>query len=166
MLNMALVKILKFVSNENKNRPNKITLYIGEAVRKAREEKGLSQAKLAKTIYLRRATLSDIENGKTEPDASTLMLLGHTLEKPVAYFLPDYLYIKQKHEDLSPLESELIMQFRNIWDDHLRRLAIKQVKVLSDFEPEEMLVDSIGLIAGKFELDDNVIELINKRKKK
>ncbi|MBA4375691.1 MAG: hypothetical protein C0401_05905 [Anaerolinea sp.] len=163
---MTLDKILDFMNNENKNHPNKITIYIGEAVRKAREEKGLSQSELGKTIYLRRATLSDIENGKSEPDASTLMLLAHTLQKPVAYFLPDYLYIKQKEEDLTPLESELIIQFRQIWDDHLRRLAINQVKVLADFKPEEMLIESIDYLANKFGIENKVMDLIKKRKKK
>jgi len=82
---------------EKGTRPNKFTRHLGDAIRKAREDKGVSQVDLANLINIRRATLSDMENGKTEPDAFTLADLAHKLEKPLSYFFPSFVYkeIKQ-----------------------------------------------------------------------
>ncbi len=55
--------------------PNKFTIKMGELIRNAREDSGLSQRELAELIYRRQAALSDMENGKMEPNASTLTLL-------------------------------------------------------------------------------------------
>jgi transcriptional regulator with XRE-family HTH domain len=163
---MTLDKFLDFFKNENDNRPNKITKYIGAAIRKAREEKGISQAELSRFIYRRRATLSDIENGKTEPDASTLAILAHTLEKPLGYFYPAFIYRPLKKEDLNPLEIELLIQFRQVCSDHLRKVIIKQVKAIADFEPDEFVVDNINYVSEKLKMEDEEIEFLKKRKKK
>ena len=77
---MEINKILDLFPQGRKTRPNKFTLYIGKQIKEAREEAGLSQEKLAKKLYLRRPTLSDIENGKVEVDASTLGLLYYYLK--------------------------------------------------------------------------------------
>ena len=58
---MEINKILDLFPQGRKTRPNKFTLYIGKQIKEAREEAGLSQEKLAKKLYLRRPTLSDIE---------------------------------------------------------------------------------------------------------
>ena len=83
---MALDKFLDFFS-DREQRPNKFTRYMGDAVRRAREEAGISQKDLAEKIFRRQATLSDIENGKVEVETSTLSLLSYYLKKPLGYFL-------------------------------------------------------------------------------
>jgi transcriptional regulator with XRE-family HTH domain len=163
---MTLDKFLDYFKNENDNRPNKITKHMGEAIRKAREEKGISQAELARIIYRRRATLSDIENGKTEPDASTLAMLAHTLEKPFGYFYPVFIYRELKQEDLTPLENELLIQFRNIWGDQLRKLSIQQIKSVVDFKVDDLIIENIEKIAEEIEMEENVEKLLRDRKKK
>lgn len=87
-------------------RPNKFTVYLGNQIKKARMETGLSQVELSNFLRKRRATVSDIENGKDEVDASTLALLACVLGKPLGYFYPPYLYQEIKQEDLSPRENE------------------------------------------------------------
>lgn len=145
---MSFENLLQIFSDKEP-RPNKFTLFMGEAIRTAREEAGLSQVELAKIIYKRRATLSDIENGKVEVSTSVLTLLAHVLKKPLAYFLPWYAYRELKQEDLTPLETELLLHFRKIWDEHLQRIAVDQVRVLGEFDPREMILESAEIVADE-----------------
>jgi transcriptional regulator with XRE-family HTH domain len=139
---------------------------LGEQIKKAREETKLSQKDLAELIHKRQATISDIENGKGEVDASTLALLAHVLNKPLGYFYPPYLYKEIKQESLTPLENELLIHFRYVWDDHLQDVAIGQVKVLSEFNPIETLRDAIDLAKSEKEIDDELQKMIERRVKK
>ncbi len=162
---MALEKFLDYLAY-GEPRPNKFTIYLGEQIKKAREEAKISQKELAEHINKRQATISDIENGKGEVDTSTLALLAHVLNKPFGYFYPWYLYNEIIQESLSPLENELIIQFRNIWDDTLRKLAIDQVRVIGEFNPKELIADSVEEIAAMVEEEKTLIEIMNKRHKK
>ena len=116
--------------------PNKFTTGLGKLARTAREEAGLSQAELAKLVYRRRSTISDLENGKTKVGITTLSLISVALDKPITYFLPSNIRAKLKPDDLDIEELELIMQFRKIADEQLRHLAIRQVKLLADTDIE------------------------------
>jgi transcriptional regulator with XRE-family HTH domain len=140
--------------------------YLGDAIRKAREEKGISQDNLAKLISTRRATLSDMENGKTEPDTITLADLAKYLEKPLSYFYPPFIYNEIKQEDLTPLEEELLIHYRQIWDDNLKRIAIHQVKVLAEFDPTQTLLDAVDLTISEKENEGKLRNFIEQRHKK
>jgi len=76
---MGFNVLFKVVFNRRSN-------YMGNQIRIARNEVGFIQEELAKKLYLRRPTLSNIENGKVEVDASTLDLLSYYLKKPLTYF--------------------------------------------------------------------------------
>ena len=116
--------------------PNKFTIGLGELARAAREEAGLSQAALAKLVYRRRSTISDLENGKSKVGITTLSLISVALDKPITYFIPLNIRAKLKPEDLDTEDLELIMQFHKIADKQLRQLAIRQVKLLADTDIE------------------------------
>jgi transcriptional regulator with XRE-family HTH domain len=88
---MAIDKILDLLAF-GEPRPNKFTVFLGEQIKKARIEAGLSQEELAKRIYKRRATVSEIETGKGEVDTNTFALLAHFLIKPLGYFYPPTRY--------------------------------------------------------------------------
>lgn len=163
---MALDKFFEWFGDDRDERPNKFTIFIGEAIKKARDEAGISQAELAERIYKRRATLSDMENGKTEPDASTLALLAHILNKPLGYFYPWYLYKEIRQEDLSPLENELLIHFRNIWDDTLRKLAIDQTKIIGEFNPKELVANSVDEIAALVQEEKALLEIMQQHRTK
>ena len=49
---------------------------LGEKIRQARREKGLTQEQLAQTLFVSRQTVSNWENGRTEPDYQTLTRLS------------------------------------------------------------------------------------------
>ena len=123
------------------DRPNHFTLGMGKLIHKARGEARLSQRALSEKIYLRQATLSDIENGKTEPDAEILLLLSHYLDKPITYFFPDPFKPDNKlgENDLDELEKELLLQARKLDQVDLRKL-IAQAKAIASFgnEPKKL----------------------------
>lgn len=128
----SLLEVLADLLGDKEPVPNKFTVAMGELVRKAREEAGLTQADLAEMIYRRRATISDIETGKSEVGTTTLALIAAALDKPITYFIPPNICVKLRPDDLDTEEQELIIQFRKIADDQLRLLAIRQVKLLAD----------------------------------
>lgn len=61
---------------------------LGEKLRQARLEKGLSQRQLCGQ-ELTRNMLSQVENGSARPSMDTLQLLAHRLGKPVSWFLDE-----------------------------------------------------------------------------
>ena len=151
---------------ESEQRPNKFTIFMGEKIRQAREEAGFSQEKLAKMAYLRRATLSDIENGKSEADTSTFVLIAYTLNKPLAYFLPDYLYNEIKKEDLSPEENELITNFRyHIGSDHFGKLVIDFIKLLGEFDVNNFVIEQAPHVSDFLKSQKEFEKFLEKRKK-
>ena len=113
--------------------PNKFTLKMGELIRGAREEAGFSQRELAERIYRRQAALSDMENGKMEPNASTLVYLAFNLNKPITYFFPKPYNTDINQEELSELEKEIIIYIKKLnKGDQTRILA--QIKAISEIE--------------------------------
>ncbi len=125
---MKLVdQVLENLSQGDK--PNKFALGMGGLVRNAREEMSLTQRELAALIYRRQAALSAIENGLMQPDAETLLLLSHRLQKPIGYFYPQPFKPDISLEDLSEDEKSLIIQTRQLSNDDLKRI-IAQAKAL------------------------------------
>jgi transcriptional regulator with XRE-family HTH domain len=113
------------------SKPNSLTLEMGEQIRRAREEAGINQRDLAKSIYRRQAALSEMENGYMEPDAETLLLLALQLKKTISYFFPRIYRKFIETGELSELEMDLLTQARRLSDDDLERIVI-QVKALGN----------------------------------
>ena len=146
-------------------RPNKFTLYMGEQIRNARLEAGLSQEDLAEKIYMRRPTLTDIENGKSEPNASSLGLITFYLKKPLSYFYPPQLIEIVGSKSMDDLSIELQMYFEQIYGEELKRLAIDLIKQFAEFDPTELVVNSAELIAGRIEHDEELLDFLQRRSK-
>ena len=64
--------------------------HIGERIRSARINVGLSQEQLAGKVQLPRPSISQIESGKRAIDSMELVAFAETLEKPVSFFIPNY----------------------------------------------------------------------------
>ncbi len=116
--------------------PNKFTKAMGELIRRAREEIGISQAELAEKIYRRQAAISDIENGRMEVNATTLILLSVILQKPMTYFFPEGWISDIPPEKLSSREQELLIQARRLTDEDIRKLIV-QARALADLTEKE-----------------------------
>jgi len=137
---MVLDAIRNLVADKEPT-PNQFTMAMGHLIRKARKDEGLSQAELGVKLFRRRATISDIETGKVEINSSTLALLAASLRKPITYFFPANLYHDLKKDELTPLEQELILYYRNVFSDHLRIVINSIVRDMSLFDPHDMFVD-------------------------
>jgi len=118
-----------------KNTPNKFTIKMGENIRKARLESGLSQAELAKFVYVSQAAISDMENGKREVSSTELLSFSNTLNKPLSYFFPEDYLVESRLNKLSPLYLDLLMQAKRLSDDDLKKI-IAQIRALIDFSED------------------------------
>ena len=129
---------------------------MGKLVRQAREDAGLSQARLGGMVYRRRATISDIENGKSELTVSSLALISAALDKPISYFFPWFVYDNLAPEDLNPAEQEVLKLFRKIRSEGLEQLAISQIRQIADTDPSDIRNDKDPLLAqlNKILIDD------------
>lgn len=146
--------------------PNKFSVYMGKRIKDARIETGLSQQDLAKKIYKRQAALSDYENGKAIVNSDTLGLLAYYLQKPLEYFYPLYAYQKTKPEDLSPLEDELIKNFRyHIGSDHLGKLIIDIIKTFGEFDTNSFVIEQAPHVKDFLKSQKEFEKFLEKRKK-
>jgi transcriptional regulator with XRE-family HTH domain len=145
--------------------PNKYTEYMGKQIRQARENLGMSQDELGEMIYRKRLAVSEMENGKVEISAWVLPLLANALKKPFSYFFPPNLRTDIPEESLDEYEHELIRNFREINDEHLLKVATDLVKVISNFDPYDMLKDRIDLSIDRKEQEQGLINFIKSKKK-
>ena len=88
---------------------------LGEKIRQARQELGLSQRQLCGDVITRNM-LSQIENGSANPSMATLQYLAAQLGKPVSYFL-------QEETVLSP-NPALLQQTRQAYSQRQYRTAL------------------------------------------
>jgi len=114
-----------------KNTPNKFTIKMGELIRKARLEAGISQSELAKFVYVSQAAISDMENGKREVSSTELLAMSVKLRKPIIYFFPESYVREEEQSKLSPLYQELVIQGKRLSNEDLKKI-ITQIKALAD----------------------------------
>jgi transcriptional regulator with XRE-family HTH domain len=136
---------------------------MGELIRKARVDAGLSLEELAEKINRKRLAVSQMETGQVEISAWTLPFLAQVLNKPIVYFYPEYLVREFVKEEISPLEHELLIHFNNIWNDDLKEVAIQQVKVISCFDPKETILSALQTARMGEEADFKIREVIKNR---
>lgn len=109
---------------------------LGEKLRRARQDAGLSQRQLCGETITRNM-LSQIENGSARPSMTTLQYLAQQLGKPVAWFLEDA-------ETVSP-NQELILRARQDPAQALEILANYQ-QPDPVFDPEYRALQTQGLL--------------------
>jgi transcriptional regulator with XRE-family HTH domain len=124
-------RLLEWLEADRENLPNRLTLGMGTLIRQAREEAGISQAELARRIYRRQASLSNIENGLMEASASTLVYLSGALGKPISYFFPESIVRELEPEPMSTELKELMIQAQRLAPDDVGGLAA-QARALAD----------------------------------
>ncbi|MBO5778328.1 MAG: helix-turn-helix domain-containing protein [Clostridia bacterium] len=72
---------------------------VGKNIKKAREEKGLTQEQLAERLSVTRQAVSNWENEKTQPDIDTLHKISDTLEVNIEQLIygKERKYTVEKH---------------------------------------------------------------------
>jgi transcriptional regulator with XRE-family HTH domain len=161
-----MLDLLRDFFAESDQRPNRFTLYMGDRVRAAREEMGMSEEELARRVNLRPLALLDIEDGKSEAYSNSFVQIACALRKPLAYFLPQFVYEEIQQEQLDPLDQELLLQFLQIRGDGLKRFAVTLVKAVADLDPAPLVLELEDTVHGQIERTRAIQELKEKHRKK
>jgi transcriptional regulator with XRE-family HTH domain len=130
---MRDVEFFQSVKANKYKTPNEFTEGMGELIRIAREEKGMSQVELAKEINRRPATISLIENGKSEISVITLMLFAIALNKPISYFFPPSLLKDWIVDIKTPFEQKGLELLRAIEHIGNEKFTLDMLKLLRDY---------------------------------
>jgi transcriptional regulator with XRE-family HTH domain len=77
---------------------------IGERIKLAREEKGISQKKLGLVLGLSDKAISAYEAGRTYPPLDTLFKISAELNKPIFFFLTDQTQDAYVDDSISNIE--------------------------------------------------------------
>jgi len=101
-------------------------------MREAREERGLSQKRLAERIERRQAAISAMENGTMQPDATTLVVMAEALQKPITFFFPPPWGPRVARGDLSYDEQALLLEFRRLESEEYRKIAVALLAALAN----------------------------------
>jgi len=131
-----LHKFLESIKDESPYLPNKFTIALGDRIREARLEAGLSQAELARKANFRQSSVSKIESGNRSVSSEEILYFSYALDKPILYFFPEEFQEKISLEDLTILEQDLLAQARRLHLDDLRKL-IAQARAIADFNLRE-----------------------------
>ena len=131
-----LYKFLESIKDESSNLPNKYTIALGDRIREARLEAGLSQADLARKANFRQSSISKIESGVRSVSSEEILYFSYALDKPILYFFPEEFQEQINLEDLTILEQDLLVQARRLHLDDLRKL-ISQARAVADFNLRE-----------------------------
>jgi transcriptional regulator with XRE-family HTH domain len=113
--------------------PNEFTILMGKLIREARENFGLTQSDLAKNMGNRPATISDIENGKSEIGVLTLVKFAIIFHKPISYFFPEAIFKDRLVDVKTPFEHEVLDKARMIEEFGDIRLTSKLLNLLSSY---------------------------------
>jgi transcriptional regulator with XRE-family HTH domain len=94
---------------------------LGEQIKKARNEKNISQLELAEKLGVRRATISRYEGGSLQIPLTQLQKLADVLGKNFAYFF-------EFDEPKEPIEA---LEHANKYIDDMRKKVDKQIKSMT-----------------------------------
>jgi transcriptional regulator with XRE-family HTH domain len=111
--------------NPDASRADRLLAEIGERLRTARIEAGLTQSELASRIGKRQASISAIENGKMDPSIRDLLHFAFALNKPISYFFPERLIEHPQIDALSPGEAKLLRLAQRLQAEDLHRFIIQ-----------------------------------------
>lgn len=115
-MNWKKIKVIKMEKNKLHKDISEKKRIMGVNIKKARMDAGLSQENLSKLIGYRRASISVIENGKTEVGSVTLWRMADVMGKPISYF---YRGIEEKNNETQSVISvkdvlRLLAEYENV----------------------------------------------------
>lgn len=99
---------------------------IGMRIRECRVKMGMTQDELAETLLTKKSTISAYENDKIDIKISILKEIARELGTTVFYL------VGEQDEDISSEVMQMAMVLQQIESKELRRVAIEQVKALTN----------------------------------
>jgi transcriptional regulator with XRE-family HTH domain len=135
--NSKSIDYIQRLKNNDVKTPNEFTKLVGKFIREAREQRHMSQVELAEKINRRPATISEIENGKSDISIQALLSLAIALEKPISYFFPKSLLKDIVMDVKSPFQQKGLEILTGIEFFGDQKLTLDILKVLSDSFEED-----------------------------
>lgn len=111
---------------------DKLKAEVGEKLRIAREEKGMSQEELAGMLGLTKVGYGALERGKNLIGLQYLIMLTYILKRPITFFLPRYAISEAELNDLS--HDPCFQEFADLWlrlDDEGRKALLFIAKTMA-----------------------------------
>ncbi len=115
---------------------------LGERIKQARLEKGLSQRQLCGE-EITRNMLSQIENGSAKPSMATLKFLAFQLGKPMSYFLDEQVWASANGEIMARLRRA----YAEGAYDQIPGLLERYSAPDTVYDPERYLLESLALLS-------------------
>jgi transcriptional regulator with XRE-family HTH domain len=114
---------------------------VGDHIRIARRQLGLSQQDLATRVGVTRSTIVQWESGATEPSSKKLGLIAHVVGLRLEELLtdPPEPTTRQKIEPEQTVDASAFEQLAQLWlklSDRDRRVVLRVVEVLAEDEPQ------------------------------
>ena len=82
---------------------------IGDKIRQARLQKGLSQENVADSLHISTTAYGDIERNKSEISVNRLLKICQILDVPVEEFLKSNIYQSDSSHEIIQLKAELLL---------------------------------------------------------
>ena len=99
------------------------TPYLAERLRRARQEKGLSQEEVAEAVKVNRRTVYVWEAGRAEPTQPRLESLSALYEKPAEYFIAgEGDEVTKRLDEISRRIARLPLDYLDVVDNFLTAL--------------------------------------------
>lgn len=101
---------------------------VGEKIKKARLEKGLTQKEIAQKIGISQPTYTQWENGTRNPKRETLIKIATALDVPIALLYDDYVF-KDPYEGMTEEERRREQErMRKQLDLYIKHFDDKKIK--------------------------------------
>lgn len=132
--------------------------YLIEQLKNARTAKHLKQSDVAKIIGVKGNTLSNYENGVSEPDIDTFCALCDIYDLDPAELLGEAygLSVQGSDFDIRPSEIEFIKKYRKL-NKHGREIIDfilqKECERCSELPPEKSVIDDVKEECRKMDLE-------------
>jgi transcriptional regulator with XRE-family HTH domain len=108
-----------------------IQIAIGNRIRQAREQLGITQEKLADLVGRNQRSISQLENGERNLPASDILIFADVLRVPIEFFYADLLPIVDTGQD-ADLTALLLAEFQRLPTPSLKQAAITLVRTLKE----------------------------------
>ena len=99
---------------------------VGMRIRECRVKMGMTQDELAEVLMTKKSTISAYENDKIDIKISILKQIAKVLDTTVFYL------VGEQDENISAEVMQMAMVLQQIQSKELRKVAIKQLKVLGN----------------------------------
>ena len=103
-------------------------LALGQRIRQAREQAGLSQTQVANTLNLDQSSISELERGRRRLFVSELLELARLFDRPVLYFL-------NSETEQSDRDLQLLQYFHRLPSSKAQQIAIDIIRLLAQITP-------------------------------